>query len=282
MSTERNLIVSTEWLAEHLHDSNLRIIDIRGHVLPASEPLPHYFAHHTEYLDSHIPGAVFVNWTTDIVQPGSLSQDIAGPEQFAALMERLGIGSDTLVIAYDDAAGMFAARMWWALRYYGHLRAAVLDGGWQKWVAEGRPVTNLIPSPLPAQFVPQVRLDEFATAGTILERQAETVLLDVRTVDEYEGRISRVPRAGHIPGAVNLPRSELVTQAGTLPSAAALRQIFAAAGISLDAPEHIVYCNAGVSASYGMLALMIAGARNVRVYDGSWKDWGRNLDLPSE
>lgn len=282
MSIEPDLVVSTEWLAEHLHDPNLRIIDIRGHVLPASEPPPHYFAHHAEYLDAHIPGAVFVDWTTDIVQPGSPSQDLAEPEQFAALMGRLGIGSDTLVIAYDDAASMFAARMWWALRHYGHLRVAVLDGGWQKWVAEGRPVSSLIPSPAPAQFVPQVRMDEFATAGTILERQAETVLLDVRTIDEYEGRVSRVPRAGHIPGAVNLPRAELVTQEGTLPSAAALRQAFAAAGISLDAPEHIVYCNAGVSASYGMLALMVAGARNVRVYDGSWKDWGRNLDLPAE
>ena len=139
-------IVSTEWLSEHLNDENLRIVDIRGNVLPASQPPPHYFSHRNAYDESHIPNAVFVNWMVDIIEPDSPSNDVASPERFAELMGKLGIGNDTTVIAYDDKDSMFASRLWWALRYYGHEKVYVLDGGWKKWVAENRPTNNQIPN----------------------------------------------------------------------------------------------------------------------------------------
>src|SRR5215213_4402399 len=126
-----NVIVSTEWLHEHLNDQNLRIIDIRGHVLPASQPMPHYFNHEDDYRKSHIPGAVFVDWVNEITDPADPRHaQIAPPERYAEAMSRHGIGDGTLVVAYDDAAGMFAARLWWSLSYYGHTNVVVLDGGW--------------------------------------------------------------------------------------------------------------------------------------------------------
>src|SRR5262245_38015114 len=114
-------LVTTQWLYEHLSDSNLRIVDIRGHVAPASDPLPHYFNHQADYDQSHIPGAVFVDWVKEITDPNDPRHaQIAKPDRYAAVMSRLGITPETLVVGYDDAEGMFAARLWWSLNYYGH------------------------------------------------------------------------------------------------------------------------------------------------------------------
>jgi thiosulfate/3-mercaptopyruvate sulfurtransferase len=275
-------LVSTEWLAQHLHDSNLRIIDIRGHVLPASDPLPHYHAHHEDYVNSHIEGAVFVDWTKDIVKAGSPSQDIAEPDVYAALMSELGIDEHVFVVAYDAADSMFAARMWWTLNYYGHSQVAVLDGGWKKWTTENRLVTADIPSIQPRTFVPKINPTLRQTADDILARSTQIPLVDVRTVAEFNGQASRAKRKGHIPGALNLPRQALVNPDGTMPSSEALRVKFLDAGIKLDAPEIITYCNGGVSASYVLLALKEAGYDKGSLYDGSWKDWGNDESKPIE
>lgn len=169
--------------------------------------------------------------------------------------------------------------MWWALRYYGHERVSVLDGGWKKWTAEGRPVSSEPVTVERAQFVPRVQEELRVTARQIMERDATTLLIDVRTPDEFLGRSSRAKRAGHIPGAVNVPRGALVSPDGTMPAPEALRTTLAAAGVHLDGVHAITYCNAGVSASYGMLALAQLGVPTA-VYDGSWKDWGNNDALP--
>src|SRR5690242_9026350 len=114
-----NVLVSTEWLQAHLNDANLRIVDIRGHVLPASQPTPHYFNHAEDYVKSHIPGAVFIDWVKEITDPNDPRHaQIAQPERYSEAMRRAGIGDETFVVAYDDAAGMFAARLWWSLNYY--------------------------------------------------------------------------------------------------------------------------------------------------------------------
>ena len=118
-------------------DDDLRVIELRGKVLPPSEPPPHYISDRAGFLAAHIPGAVYVDWQVDIVAPGSPSNDIASPQRFTALMEELGISSDSTVIVCDDAANMFACRMRWALRYYGHESVFALDGGFSKWRAEG-------------------------------------------------------------------------------------------------------------------------------------------------
>jgi thiosulfate/3-mercaptopyruvate sulfurtransferase len=271
-----NLLVTTDWLAEHLHDDNLRIVDIRGKVLPASEPMPHYHAHRNDYEVSHIPGAVFVDWTTDIVEPGSISYDIANPQRYKAIMEALGIGDDTFVVAYDDAEGMFAARLWWTMNYYGHEQVSVLDGGWQKWLAENRPVTSEKPEIKAAIFTPNPQPEWNTTADDILEKHP--MLIDARSSAEFAGEVSRTKRNGHIPGAVNIPRTKLVTKEGTLRPVEELQQIFADAGIgiTLDAKNVVVYCNSGVSSSYNLLALRKAGFSGGRIYDGSWRDWSKD------
>ena len=279
--TER-LIVSTEWLANQLDNPAIQIIDIRGRVLPASQPPPHYFSHRADYDAAHIPGAVFVDWTDDLTDPDSPNgTQIAQPAAFAALMESLGVGDDTLAVVYDDAQGMFAARLWWALRYYGHEDVVLLDGGWNKWIAEGRPTTAEPPPAREARFTPR------PTAGwrrDINEVEAalesETLLMDVRSPLEFSGQASRANRSGHIPGALNMSRKTMVAEGDVLPTPEALRQQFEEAGLLRDVGDIIVYCNSGVSASYGMLALRLAGIDNASVYDGSWKEWGNDPSRP--
>ncbi len=283
MRAER-LLVSTSWLNDHLSDPDLRILDIRGHVIPASEPPPHYFNHHADYLKAHIPGAVFVDWVYEITDPDDPHHaPIAKPERFAAAMSRAGIGPDTFVVTYDDAQGMFAARLWWGLNYYGHHAVAVLDGGWKKWIAEGRPTSADIPAVWPAQFVPCPDPAWRRTADQVLSALHSPVrLLDMRSREEYKGQSSRARRKGHIPGALNCPRADLVAADDTLLPPDKLREKFAALGVDGSAPEVITYCNAGVSASFGMLALKVAGLENVSMYDGSWKDWGNDDSKPIE
>lgn len=276
------LLVTTDWLAEHLHDHNLRIVDIRGRVLPATEPQPHYFSHRADYDKSHIPGAVFIDWVHEITDPDDPHHaQIAKPDRYAALMSRMGIGADTLVVAYDDADSMFAARLWWSLNYYGHTKVVVLDGGWNKWAAEGRPTTADVPQIESATFTPQPNPTIYRSADQVLALLGtETRLMDVRTPAEYNGQASRAQRKGHIPGAVNRPRSSMINPDGTMRSPEQLRVQFAEAGITPETGEVIVYCNGGVSASYGLLALRAAGLNNGAVYDGSWKDWGNDPDKP--
>lgn len=275
-------LVSTAWLVEHLSDDNIRVIDIRGKVLPATQPPPHYFSHHQDYHISHIPNAVFVDWTADIVDPDSHSHDIASPDRFAKLMGDLGINADTFVVAYDDADSMFAARMWWSLLYYGHEQVAVLDGGWKKWTAENLPTDNLMPQIQPKTFVPIANEVLKANADDILAKLdfGDMQLVDVRSPIEFAGEASRAELMGHIPNAINLPRKTMVADDATLLPKDDLIAHFSSFDISLDAPDTVIYCNGGVSASYGMLAMQIAGAKNVRVYDGSWKEWGNDASKP--
>jgi thiosulfate/3-mercaptopyruvate sulfurtransferase len=281
--TEQSL-VSTDWLAQHLNDASLRIVDIRGHVLPAGNPPPHYFNHRADYEQAHIPGAVFIDWVHEITDPDDPRHaQIAKPERYAAAMSRHGIGPDTFVVAYDDANGMFAARLWWTLNYYGHTRAAVLDGGWNKWVAENRPVTADVPQVEPVVFTPKPNPAIYRSGDQVLAAlHTDTRLVDARSPEEFAGKSSRAKRGGHIPGAVNQSRHTLVNPDGTMLSPEELRQKFAAIDIDASTPEVIVYCNAGVSASYGLLALHQAGITNAAVYDGSWKDWGNDEDKPIE
>lgn len=275
-------LVSTTWLAEHLNDSNLRVIDIRGKVLPATQPPPHYFSHADDYKQSHIPNAVFVDWMVDIIELSSPSNDVALPERFANLMGELGIDSDTIVVVYDDAASMFAARFWWALRYYGHEQVVVLDGGWKKWIAERLPTDASMPQIETKTFIPQANQSLKAVADDIVVtlESGELQLVDVRSPKEFAGEASRAKLMGHIPSAINLPRKTMVADDATLLSKDDLIVHFSDLGISLDAPDTVIYCNSGVSASYGMLAMQVAGATNVRVYDGSWKEWGNDATKP--
>jgi thiosulfate/3-mercaptopyruvate sulfurtransferase len=279
------LLVTTPWLAEHLGDSNLRVVDIRGHVIAASEPPPHYFNHLADYEKSHIPGAVFVDWVHEITDPADPRHaKIAPPERYAAALSRCGIEPDTFVVVYDDAGSMFAARLWWTLHYYGHHHVAVLDGGWQKWIAEKQPVTALVPEIKPGAFIPRPDSTWYRSGDQVARvLRTSTRLLDMRSVSEYNGESSRAPRKGHIPGALNLPRTDLLTPNQELLSPEQMRRKFDVLGIDENTPEVIFYCNAGVSASFGLLAMRVAGLTVTgAVYDGSWKDWANNPTRPIE
>jgi thiosulfate/3-mercaptopyruvate sulfurtransferase len=276
-------LVSTDWLAEHLDDPDLRVVDIRGHTLPAGSPAPNYFSHREEYERAHVPGAVFVDWIRDITEGRAEPRvKVAPPDRYAAFMGRIGVGEGTTVVAYDDAQGMFAARLWWTLRYHGHDAASVLDGGWDAWIAEGRPVTAEVPTIMPAEFVPRVRPELRRTMEEVLASLGRARLVDTRPAAEFAGKASRARRMGHIPGAASVPRNELVDDGGRMLPPDVLRERFADAGVGRDEAPVILYCSGGVAASYGLLAMEVAGLRGGTVYDGSWREWGNTNATPVE
>ncbi len=278
----QSALVTTDWLEAHLDDKKLRIVELRGKVLPPTEPPPHYLTDEAGYLAAHIPNAQFVDWQVDIVEPGSPSNDIASPARFAELMARLGISNEHRVIVYDNIASMFACRMRWCLRYYGHDDVSVLDGGWARWLAEGRPVASVVPQFERATFVTRERPELQATAEEILAglAQGNMQLIDVRSPAEYAGESSRIDVAGHIPTAINVPWSAMVTEDMRAKPAADIRKHLLGMGIDLEAEDTVLYCNSGVSATFGMLAMEIAGASNLRLYDGSWMEWGGDPATP--
>lgn len=281
-------LVSTEWLAANLDDPRLRIVDMRGTVLPPTAPKPHYHARHEDYFAAHIPGAIYIDWTRDIVDlDDPVMVQVAPPAKVAALLGGLGIGDDSVVVAYDDWYSMFAGRLLWVLRYYGFENARILNGGLLKWQAEGRPLTADVPAHPPAVFTPRPQPHLRKTADQILAALgSDTLLLDARGEKEYRGEESRASRGGHIPGAVNVFYQSLIdAQNHTYASPEELRERFAAAGIdlgSLDEREVVAYCNGGVSATPAALALELATGKRAALYDGSWNEWGNDESKPLE
>jgi thiosulfate/3-mercaptopyruvate sulfurtransferase len=279
-----DLLVDTGWLADHLGASSLAVVDIRGSIKPPTVPAPHYAAKRDAYQEAHIPGAVFVDWTEDIIEPTApVHMTLAGPARFKALMERLGIGDGTEVIVYDDSGGL-APRLWWALNYYGHREVRLLDGGWTKWVAEGRPVTADVPSPSRAVFSVSIQPGWRASAADVKQAMKDpgVVLLDCRSPEEWRGLIGRGKERGRIPGSKNVPSARaLEGEFRTWKPGEELRALYEGGGIVRGLPV-ITYCNAGVSASAGLFALRLAGFPAVTNYAGSWYEWESDPANPIE
>jgi thiosulfate/3-mercaptopyruvate sulfurtransferase len=213
---------------------------------------------------------------------------VAGPGPFALKMSELGIGDETLVVAYDDYDHIFAGRLAWALRYYGHDGVRILDGGWARWLAEGRPtLASAAPQAAlaPAVFTvrPRTALRRTASEVAGVLGRADVALIDARPPEQYAGAVTAAARAGHIPGAVNVPYARLVdASTGRFLPPAELARVFHDSGVDVTAlpREVIVYCNGGVSCTVPLNALRMLGRDDVAVYDGSWNEWGNDASLP--
>lgn len=285
-----NYLVETSWLADHLHDEEVRVVDMRGYVKTVMRDGvqdAQYVGAREDYEQGHIPSAVYIDWSNDIIDPNdAVEAQIAPPARFKQAMEQVGIGDQHLVVAYDaHPASQFATRLWWALRYYGHDQVVVLNGGLPKWLRDGYTLDNATPSYPPSTFTPSARPELRATAQDVLAsiNQAHTLIVDAREPGQYNGTLVRGHgRPGHIPGAINIPREELIDpNDGTFRGSAALQQIFSAAGVTPQ--EHVIaYCNGGVAATTILFTLAMLGYPQLTNYDGSWNEWGKRADLPTE
>jgi thiosulfate/3-mercaptopyruvate sulfurtransferase len=272
-------LVSTDWLAEHLNDPNVRIIDCR-----------YYFdgrVGHEEYAKGHIPGAVHLYYSELATKDNPIAFKMARGPQMKQVMEAHGIGDDTLVVAYDDEGGHAASRLWLAMLVHGHgddIR--ILEGGLTKWDQEGRPISTEAGEQRAATFTPREGpADILVTADQVLAAMDDpnAVIVDVRRRTEFTGEEVRAARGGRIPGSVHMLWQDALDWGGdrSFKSPEDLRTMLEGAGITPD-KRAITYCQGAVRAAHTALALKMLGYQNVEVYDGSWEEWGSRPDLPIE
>lgn len=270
-------LVSTSWLAEHLDDPNVKLLDASWHLPTANRDA------WAEFDAQHIPGAQFYD-IDGIAAPGTdLPHMAASPERFAEMVGALGISETDTIVIYDSVGLFSAARAWWNFRIMGASETFVLDGGLPKWLAEGRPVSSKIETPDPTSFTPAPVAGGIVTAEEVLDLlgNGDAQVVDVRPAGRFSGEVAEPRpglRGGHMPGASSLPFMELIAD-GSLASDEAIIAAFDKAGVDPNEPI-VSSCGSGVTAPLVNLALAKIGVEALRVYDGSWAEWGAREYLP--
>jgi thiosulfate/3-mercaptopyruvate sulfurtransferase len=279
-----DVLVSTDWVAEHLNDDSIRIVESDEDVLL--------------YEIGHVPNAIKIDWHEDLQD--TTTRDFIDAEAFNALMGRLGISRDTTVVFYGDKNNWWAAYAYWFFRYMGHDNVKIMDGGRRKWEEEGRELTREVPKVSPTEYSGAAPRAEFrAFRDDVLEHIGYDgrkkvgdgkPLVDVRSPGEFSGELLHMPdypqegalRGGHIPGASNIPWAQAVAEDGTFKPADQLRALYEGKGIVPD-KDIVVYCRIGERSSHTWFVLHeLLGYENVRNYDGSWTEWGNIIGVPIE
>ncbi len=272
------VLVETDWVAEHLNDPNIRLVESNEDVLL--------------YDLGHIPGAVKIDWVSDLNDP--LVRDYLDKERFEALMSQKGISNDTTVVFYGDKNNWWATYAFWVFQLFGHTNAKIVNGGRKKWIDEGRELSTEVPQYPPTQYTAKERSDSEIRAfrDEVLQalKRDDVALVDVRSNDEYTGKKLHMPeypqegalRGGHIPRAQNIPWATAVREDSTFKSREELEQIYGTKGITPD-KDVIAYCRIGERSSHTWFVLKyLLGYDKVRNYDGSWTEWGNSVGLPIE
>jgi thiosulfate/3-mercaptopyruvate sulfurtransferase len=259
-------LVDTDWVAAHAADANVRIVDMRQ----------------TGYADGHVPGAVYLS-PVAIRDARNAPTFLPTPAAFAEMMARLGIADGTRVVVYDERGGIYAARLWWILNYFGHSNVALMNGGWIKWTAEHRPATTEAPAVSRARFTAKPQPRWVATASDVVGAidKPGVKIIDARTAAEIEGKdLRNIKRGGFVPSSVPIYWEDLLDpQQKTFRSADELKKIYEDRGI-VPSQEVIAYCQVGMRASVDLFALHLIGYDKLRNYYGAWEEWGNRDDLP--
>jgi thiosulfate/3-mercaptopyruvate sulfurtransferase len=272
----KDVLVDANWLSEHLDAENIRIVEVDEN--PAL------------YAEAHIPGAIGFDWQKDLQDP--IRRDFLHPQAFGALLGRRGISNEHTIVLYGDRNNWFAAYTYWYLKYYGHEEVLLLDGPREKWIADGLPTSTELPGNPPVSFIAQPGEDTIrARRDEVLEAiDASAKLVDVRSPAEFAGEIispsgyeqEGAQRGGHIPGAASVPWSQAVKEDGTFKSAQELRELYSSKGL-LNGDPVIAYCRIGERSAHTWFVLHeLLGHDRVRVYDGSWTEWGSIVGVPVE